>query len=165
MRTDKEENITQFDILDVIPHASPMCLLDSVKAYSKNSVTCLLTVNPDKLFFDVSQNGIPSYVGIEYMAQTIAAFAGVHEQLAGEKPKLGFLLGSRKYAPDCSIFPNNSTLQVHAEQVIQEESGLFVFDCTISIDNMVVVNAKINAFQPPDAEAYLNSVRNNGKEE
>ena len=154
-----------FNIRDVVPHANPMCLLDSVETYSTNSVTCLLTIQPETLFFDTSLNGVPSYVGIEYMAQTIAAFSGIHGQLAGKKTKLGFLLGSRKYAPECTVFPNNATLQVYAEQVIQEESGLFVFDCTISINNIAVVNANINAFQPPDAEAYLNSVRNNGKEE
>lgn len=153
-----------FNILDLVPHANPMCLLDSVKTYSTNSITCLLTIHPETLFFDASQNGVPSYLGIEYMAQAIAAFSGIQGRLAGYKPKLGFLLGSRKYAPQCAVFQNNSTLQVHAEQIIQEESGLFVFDCTISIDNNIVVNAKINAFQPSDVGAYLNDVSNNGKE-
>ena len=104
---------------------------------------------------------IPVYVGIEYMAQTIAAYSGIHSRLLGEQPKLGFLLGSRKYAPSCSVFPNDSELVIYTEKIIQEDSGLCVFDCTISAADNVIVNAKINAFQPPNIDAYLTSNHDN----
>ena len=43
----------------------------------------------------VEDGQVPAWVGIEYMAQAIAAWAGCRARAAGKPPQLGFLLGSR----------------------------------------------------------------------
>jgi len=146
-----------FEIDQVVPHEQPMSLLGKVEDYDDTSATCSLDIHPNQPFFDIQQNGVPSYVGIEYMAQTIAAYSGIQSRLVGESPQLGFLLGSRKYNPKVHIFNDGEKLLVKAEKIVQEDSGLCVFDCTISIDGEVVANSKVNAFQPNDVEAFLRS--------
>lgn len=42
------------------------------------NVHCQVTIKSDDLFFDNQRQGIAGYVGIELMAQTIAAWAGYH---------------------------------------------------------------------------------------
>jgi predicted hotdog family 3-hydroxylacyl-ACP dehydratase len=53
-------------------------------------------IRPDSAYFDRQLNGVPNYVGIEYMAQSIAALAGVEARLDHEGIRVGFLLGTRK---------------------------------------------------------------------
>lgn len=145
----------KFNLLDVVPHDLPMSLLHEVIEYGEDFVTCGLLLDDTTPFFDHETQSVPSYIGVEYMAQCIAAFSGIQSKLSNEPVKIGFLLGSRKYAPSVSEFVKGQSLIINAKRVIQEESGLCVFDCTISDGETVLANAKINAFQPEDAQAFL----------
>lgn len=42
------------------------------------NVHCQVTIRSDHLFFDNQHQSVAGYVGIELMAQTIAAWAGYH---------------------------------------------------------------------------------------
>ena len=104
------------------------------------------------------QKGFPSYIGIEYMAQCIAAKAGANELASGGDIKLGFLLGSRKYKPNVAFFFNGETLQVKVTRLLEDAAGLSVFDCVIVAKNqeeVILAQAKINVFQPENSAAYL----------
>lgn len=147
----------QFEIDEVVPHGPPMSLLGAVESYDDASATTSLEIHPQQPFYNEKLGGVPSYVGIEYMAQTIAAYSGIHCRLAGKPIQLGFLLGSRKYDPNVSVFKNKDKLIVNVNRIVEEDSGLSVFDCSISIDDQVVANAKVNTFQPHDVDAYLRS--------
>ena len=59
--------------------------------------------------------GVPAWAGVEYMAQTIAAHAGVEARARGEPPAIGFLLGTRAYSTSVEKFPNGSKLTVTVE--------------------------------------------------
>ncbi|WP_392339343.1 hypothetical protein [Moritella marina] len=65
------------------------------------------------------------------MAQTIAAYGGAHALDDAGEVKIGFLLGSRKYNAEVGIFKVGKTLLIEAKKLIQDESGLCVFDCVI----------------------------------
>ena len=89
------------------------------------------------------------------MAQAIAAYAGALALDANEDVKVGFLLGSRKYKASQAVFLNGQTLSVDVEKLYEEESGLRVFNCAISIAQEEIVSAKLNVFQPADAEGFI----------
>ncbi|MDN4502141.1 hotdog family protein [Alteromonadaceae bacterium BrNp21-10] len=144
-----------YKIEQVLPHAAPMILVDELCAYDQNSAVCKVTITTASAFFDETANGVPSYVGIEYMAQTIAAFAGAHEQDAGHLVQIGFLLGSRKYNSLTSHFGLGSTLHISVTRLYQEDSGLSVFDCKIKHQASLLASAKVNTFQPENANQYL----------
>ena len=65
--------MTNYDMTKVLPHKPPMILIDDVLEYNieERSVSAIVNINEDKLFFDKSINGVHSTVGIEFMAQTI----------------------------------------------------------------------------------------------
>ena len=77
----------------LVPHKPPMLLLDRVLSYSTDYVSCEVEIRVDSPF--VRDGVVPAIVGLEYMAQCVAAFAGLSARHKGEAPRIGFLLGSR----------------------------------------------------------------------
>ncbi|WP_307732400.1 hypothetical protein [Massilia sp. MB5] len=79
----------------LVPHAGPMALLDRVLEADEESLCAEVAIRADSLFY--AEGGVGSWVGIEYMAQAVAAHAGYLARQRGEAVKPGFLLGSRRY--------------------------------------------------------------------
>lgn len=130
---------------ELIPHSGCMVLLDRIVAHDHQSLTAELVVRDDGLFGD--HEAVPAWVGIEYMAQTIAAYVGVRAREANDPIRLGFLLGTRRYLTNVGIFKVGAVLTIQADKIYQDE-GLGVFDCRIhGLD--VEVTAKLNVYQPP----------------
>lgn len=149
---------TMYDIEEVIKHRKPMRLIDKLVSFDEDSACVLVTISAESEFYQTEQHGVPSYIGIEYMAQCIAAQAGANELAAGGNIKLGFLLGTRKYKPNVTYFPSGKTLQVKATRLMEAAAGLSVFDCAIvssDQEQTILAQAKINVFQPENSTAYL----------
>lgn len=144
-----------YPIEDVVPHDHPMILIDELVAYNENIAQCLLKITNKSNFYNHVNKSVPSYVGIEYMAQSIAAFANANEKDHGGEVAIGFLVSSRKFKVFISEFSLGMQLIVNLEQLYVEESGLSAFDCSIEHDGKRVAEAKINIFQPQDATAFL----------
>ena len=145
----------KYAIEDLIAHRDPMILISRLVSYDESSALCEVDISEASLFYQQQNNGVASYVGIEYMAQSVAAFAGAKALARGESVEIGFLLGSRKYQTFDALFKNNTTYQITVEQLFQEDSGLSVFDCKIKLGNELIAQAKVNAFQPENPEEFL----------
>lgn len=142
---------------DCVPHASPMALLDSSLEFAPGRLRASATLGPDSLFAEAA--GVPAWVGMEYMAQAAAAYAGVMARQKGQKVKLGFLVGSRRYESSASHLPQGATLVIDVAEEIYNPDGLSVLACTISADGKPLATANLNVFQPKDPAAYLEAVR------
>lgn len=147
--------ITGYSIEQVLPHTHPMILLsDFIEAGPEHAV-CKVRISAKSAFFDQRQQGVPAYVGLEYMAQTIAAYAGASKLAAGGNVRVGFLLGCRKYQPLVPVFPAGAELRITATKVVIDESGLSVFECQIQLQEQQLVAAKLNVFEPEDHRIWL----------
>lgn len=133
------------DVGALIPHSGSMVLLDRIIDYDDNGLTAELVVRGDGLLGD--HEAVPAWGGIEYMAQAIAAYAGVMARQANEPVRLGFLLGTRRYSSNVAAFKVGLTLTVRVEKILQDDS-LGVFDCRI-LGADVEVTANLNVYQPP----------------
>lgn len=142
-------------IATLVPHGAPMLLLDRVVSADADKLCAEVTIRPDSLF--CGERGVGAWVGIEYMAQTIAAYAGYHAQQRGEPVKIGFLLGSRRYECSRPWFSSGDCLHVEAQQLLQADNGLGSFSCTIkdSKTQQQWAQATVSVFQPHDAHAFL----------
>ena len=129
-----------------------MVLLDRVIAVDEESLCAEVRIRPG-LFCAAS--GVGAWVGLEYMAQTIAAFAGYTAYLRGEPVKAGFLLGARRYECTRPMFSLDSLLRVHVRRVLQSENGLGSFDCSIENGEEQVATATLTVFQPADAADFI----------
>lgn len=144
-------------LADLIKHQPPMRLIDRfVNGDAEHAAAhCEVTVASDNLFYRDELGGLPAHVGIELMAQTIAAAAGYRNRGAGEDIKIGFLLGSRNYQCTVDCFTLAETYAIHVAEIHAESSGLSVFECEIRHHEAVIATAKINVFQPPDEAAFI----------
>lgn len=140
-------------IEDVVPHRGRMLLLDRVVSWSGESAACVLTVQDDPLF--CRDGVVGAWVGIEYMAQTVAALIGLKALAKGLPVKVGLLLGTRRFASEVAGFVPGESLEVRASQVLQGENGLAAFECGIFKQGKVIAEATISAFQPDDVMRFL----------
>lgn len=136
----------------LIPHRGKMRLLDKVVAVDTNEAITQVEIRSDSLF--LTDKGVPALVGIEYMAQTIAAYSGKINQGKGLAPQVGFLLGSRHYHSDVDYFLLGDVLKITAKPYYMDEGQLSVFECTIEIADKIWVTAKLNVFQPDNLADY-----------
>ena len=140
-------------IAELLPHAGDMILLDEVLRYAEEDVETRLTVRPGGLF-NQADGSLPAWVGIELMAQSIAAYAGCHARQAGEPVALGFLLGTRNFQCNVERFPAGVELRISALRSLQDDNGMGVFECHLDGPN-IHAEARLNVFRPPQAERYL----------
>lgn len=135
-----------------LPHDPPMVLLDELVSYEENTIHARVTLKRTSPFCD-DKGKIPSYVGLEYMAQAIASWNGYRAHLKNEKPKIGFLLGSRKLTLNVSSFKAGETLDIFGE--CQYNDGeMASFSCWIDHQNERIVEATLNVFQPHDLTKF-----------
>ena len=143
------------EIRDIVPHSGRMLLLDRLVACDAESLTAELTIREDALFADA--HGVGAWVGIEYMAQAIAAFAGNEARQRAEKAKIGFLVGTRRYACNVAYFPVGVTLKIFVRRVEHGVRGVASFECSITGEG-IVAESTVTVIQPENAGNFINGL-------
>jgi predicted hotdog family 3-hydroxylacyl-ACP dehydratase len=151
--------VQNIPIDELVPHADTMSLLDGLNAVGDDHVEAALTVRADGLFDD-GNGQVPAWLGMEYMAQTVAAWAGFHGRRAGNGIKIGFLLGTRQFRSSIAQLSVGTALTVRARKLLQDDHGMAAFECRIDgIDGAtgraIEQTASLNVFQPDDPHAIL----------
>ncbi len=144
-----------YAIEEVVPHRQDMCLLQRILRWDQDSIEAELVVPGTGLFIENGE--MPAWIGIEYMAQAIAAWSGCRARAAGAAPQLGFLLGSRRYSALRSGFPSGTRLRVQARRELLGDNGLGIFACRILAGEEEWAVANVSVYEPLDAKAYLES--------
>lgn len=141
----------------VMRHGGAMCLIDAIEDYGPDWIVARVDIRPGCRFCD--ERGVPAWVGIEYMAQAISAWSGIELTQRGEPPRIGLLVGSRRY--DCSVarFAPGSSLRLRADLLYQAEWDLGVFGCSIRQDDTTLAQAQVKVFRPRDIHAFLEDRR------
>jgi predicted hotdog family 3-hydroxylacyl-ACP dehydratase len=140
-------------ISELVPHAGRMLLLDRVLAVADDAIRCELVLRADSRFVENGRLG--AWIGIEYMAQAVAAFAGSQAHSRGEPVKPGFLLGSRRYLCHRAWFFPGEALVIDAARELQAASGLAAFECRISVGEVLCAEATLSVYQPESVQDLL----------
>ncbi|OMH31679.1 hotdog family protein [Motiliproteus sp. MSK22-1] len=142
----------KFSVEELVPHSGKMSLLDTIVEYGEDWLHAEVQITTDSMFVD--ERGVPAWIGLEYLAQAIGAFSGSKERLSGDQPKLGFLLGTRKYRCTTDYFPIGQTLSIKVRRELQGDNGLSAFSCLLQGEG-IEASANLNVFQPDDADQFL----------
>lgn len=145
--------MTPWPIADVVPHAGAMILLDGIVEAERERIVCARTINPGDLFVE-DDGSMPAWVGVELMAQAIAAWAGCCARAEQRPVQLGFLLGTRHYACNVGSFPAGTHLRVEAIREFHDQQGMGVFHCRIEGPG-IHAEARLNVYSPPDADVLF----------
>ena len=135
-----------------LPHRAPMLLLDELVEVKDNGCVAKLIIREDLPFMEAE--GLPSWVGLEIMAQTIAMFGGVKERLKDGAPKLGFLLGSKNFEMGQDHFAIGEELIVEIDLQFLNRHHIGIFDCQLKSPHSIS-KATILVSQPDDVDGFL----------
>ncbi|MFL6572830.1 MAG: beta-hydroxyacyl-ACP dehydratase [Burkholderiales bacterium] len=140
----------------LIPHRGRMLWLERLVAAAEDAVEAAATVPAEAGYLD-PQPGMPAWLGIELMAQAVAAHAGLRGWREGKPPKPGVLLGCRRYQSSVTAFAPGAKLRVSARLSYRDEGGFGAYDCTIADQGAELASATLKVYEPPDFEAFLKS--------
>jgi predicted hotdog family 3-hydroxylacyl-ACP dehydratase len=131
-----------------------MILLDRLVESKGRESTCEVTIGPHSMFVETA--GVPAFVGIEYMAQAVAAHGGYQSYQAGEPIAVGLLLGTRHVKLHGPFFELGQTLRIHVIHTWGERE-LMRFRCAITpiATGTLLQQAELNVFKPTILRAYL----------
>ena len=110
-------------IEDLLPHRGTMLLLERVVAFDTHRIQAECAPHRGAWYADARGN-MPAWIGIELMAQAIAAHTGLVKRSGGKPVAPGVLLGTRSFAAAQAAFAAGKTLRVTAILSFRDESGL-----------------------------------------
>jgi len=141
-------------IESILPHRGTMLLLAGVESWDDECLAAVAHVNPAAWYADTRGN-MPAWIGIELMAQAIAAHVGLLSARAGQPARPGVLLGSRKYEAIVPAFEQGQPLRVEARELLRGAEGHGAYECTISAGGQRLANAIIKVYQPTNFQAFI----------
>ena len=97
-------------VAPLVPHARGMCLLTQLVEVREEGATAETVTRRDDLFAE--PDGIPAWVGVEWLAQAVAAWAGFRVVASGEAPAPGLLLGAKRYRARVPVFDFDQRIRV-----------------------------------------------------
>lgn len=147
-------------IQELLPHRGSMLLLDRIVNFSEGALIAEYAPKPTAWYADGAGN-MPGWIGIELMAQAVAAHVGMRKRLAGLPRKMGALLGSRSYkmaSQTSGYFSSGTLLHVHAQEMFRDESGLAAYECGIETDGRPAASATLKVYEPEDFSSFVRGV-------
>ena len=138
----------------IIPHRGTMLLIDAVNTFSEEALSARATVHADAWYADVD-GAMPAWIGIELMAQTIAAHVALLAMRGGGQARPGVLLGLRSYRALQPSFAGGAQLLIHATELLRSEEGHGAYECTIHHGDVCCAEAVIKVFQPRDFQSFI----------
>ncbi|TXC87396.1 hotdog family protein [Paraburkholderia azotifigens] len=138
----------------ILPHRGTMLLLDGVSACGDETLTACASVHGDAWYAD-DNGAMPAWIGIELMAQGVAAHVALLAMRAGGRARPGVLLGTRSYKAHASAFARDAQLTVNVQEVLRSDEGHSAYECTIDHDGARYAEAVIKVFQPGDFQTFI----------
>ena len=139
---------------ELIPHRGTLLLVDRVVAFNDSAADAEYAPRRDAWYADAEGN-MPAWIGIEIMAQTVAAHVSLLKRQRGMPAKMGALLGTRSYRSAVSSFAAGQTLSIRAELVLSDPNGLGAYDCTIFQGQAPLAQAVLKVYEPEDFAAFV----------
>ncbi|KVD83103.1 beta-hydroxyacyl-ACP dehydratase [Burkholderia stagnalis] len=142
------------DVLDVLPHRGTMLMLDAIERCTETAIDVRATARPDA-WYVAGDGAMPAWIGIELMAQAIAAHVGLLARRAGGRARPGVLLGTSGYKMHRPAFDAGATLRIAAQELLRSEAGHGAYECTIHIGDTCCAEAVVKVYQPDDFQTFI----------
>jgi predicted hotdog family 3-hydroxylacyl-ACP dehydratase len=132
------------DLSSVLPHDHPMIMVDKLVSSDNKSAVIEVTIKDNYPF---TNGKIGTWIGLEFMAQSAAVLAKISNLDDGEEPRLGFLVGTRKFIANLPEFiPRQKVLisvnldsseitspMVNVSGVIKDTSGVVICEASLTL--------------------------------
>ena len=136
-------------VTDLVPHRAPMLFLDRVSGLKGDVFEAHVDLTEQSPM--IQAGAVPVWVGLEYMAQATAAYAGAEGRSAGKGPKVGMLLGTRDYRATVPSFALGQSLSIQVRKVISQANGVSAVDGVIAdAHGTVLATAQLTVIEIED---------------
>jgi len=97
---------------------------------------------------------VPAWIGLEYMAQTVAAHGGLLDRGSASRPRPGLFLGSRRLTFTVAGFAPGTVLEASARH-LRGSAHMMAFDCSLRSPGgtEVLVSGILNVYLVDSFEA------------
>jgi predicted hotdog family 3-hydroxylacyl-ACP dehydratase len=136
-------------IAELLPHRGTAVLLDAVVEDSQDLIRARVRIAPGHPYFEPGR-GVPVWVGIELMAQAIAAHAGLAGRRSQSPPRKGMLLGTRRFEASTTYFAEGDELEVEARREFGGDSEIAACVCRIVSGGETLATATIIIVEIPE---------------
>jgi len=143
----------RYEVEQLVPHRGRMSLLDTIVEYGEDWLRARVAPRADGPF--ATPDGVPGWVGIEYMAQAASAFGGIEQIQRGERPSVGLLIGARYYRCMQDHFAFGVPLDVHVTIAMRDAEDFAAYDCRIEADGRRLAECTLKAYRPRDLAPVL----------
>jgi predicted hotdog family 3-hydroxylacyl-ACP dehydratase len=140
----------------LVPHSGKMSLLSRVKEIDTiaHTLCAEVDINANSFFYDNSMNGVPVWIGFEYMAQSIAALSGKWDLERGEQPKMGFILGVKHFNAKIHSFSEGTTISIFVKESLRLDP-VVSFECNIALNETILATATLNTIKVDNIEDFI----------
>jgi len=132
-----------------------MLLLSRVLEHRLDRTVCAVEVGPNTPFVN-ADGKVPPWIGVEYMAQCVAAHAGLQARANGGAPRLGVIVGSRRLDFRTDAFHVRQHLIVDARKSWGDKDAA-VFTCHLidAATGACLVEGSLNVVLSQSGDRFL----------
>jgi predicted hotdog family 3-hydroxylacyl-ACP dehydratase len=142
--------IEREELQTLIPHKGKMLLLDKIIDYDiEHSIRAEYNVTENCIFYDPVLDGVPSWVGFEFMAQAISVLTGIRKREKGQKPAIGFILSIPSMRMEIPLFKNGSSVELRVEETDCTDI-IFTYEGEAFLENKEVMEGKLMVMEVSD---------------
>lgn len=155
-----DQKIEKDQLINLLPHKDKMFLLTRVNSYDieKNIIEAQYEISSDCIFYNQQNDGIPSWVSFELMAQSISALTGISDKLKNLSPKAGCILSVMNYNSTVPFIKSGTTVNINAaEDFADLQSNVYKYSCTVSDsrDKSLIAESEITVMKVEDMESLF----------
>jgi predicted hotdog family 3-hydroxylacyl-ACP dehydratase len=132
----------------LLPHRGPSLLLCGILDVSEEHCLARVRVAPGAWYLD-ERGEAPAWIALEWMAQAASAFSGYRHRQAGRAPRVGFMLGTRRFETMVPAFPAGGEFEVEARLIFLDEAGPSAFSCQVRDGAETLARATLKAIEVP----------------
>lgn len=137
--------ISDFTIDELLPHSGESILIDRVLTFNDQVIRCETTVKENGRY---TKNGrVSAIVCLEWMAQTVGAFAGLKRKLLHQDIQNGFLLSCRSFELEVSQLAINDVFEIQADALRYGKNALGSFSCAVFRNNERIASGILNTLE------------------
>ncbi|MGI6680331.1 MAG: hypothetical protein ACOX3T_02415 [Bdellovibrionota bacterium] len=148
-----------YNIGKILPHRETMVFISGVESVdlAQGLLTARVDTKETDILYDKELGGIPAYVSLEYMAQSVGCFTGINDisENSDATPQAGFLIGSRKLEIFTPIIEANKSYYIDIKSLFCDDN-IVSFECRVYDEKLTIAKATLNAYRPKDINDFKN---------
>lgn len=128
---------------ELVDHRGPMAFIDELVSVEGDAACCRALIRVDNPF--LLDNRLPAWVLVEYMAQSVAVFAGYTRAARGMEHRHGLLLGCRNLRMADVALEIGTRLEIEVVQTARFES-LGSFAGKVTCDETMAASGTLSVY-------------------